>query len=201
MPEYLDAIIGRATQLLLDNVDPAVTKEWTPQSLEVLLGEVMADVSKARPYEVKETVTLTVSGKNEVSISSITNLLSISHGEYPVDKDPRDFRNVTVFGDTATFVMSRRPSGSESAYLYCYKLHTITESTSTLPPTLEDLVVLGLAAKAATSKSRKQINRTNIGGGRVPQAQLTWGELAQQRYERGLKAATKQRIRVMYSEA
>ena len=157
-------------------------------------------ISKARPYEVREEVTLTVAPKNEVDISDIADLISIPYGEYPVDKDPRRFRNVTVWGSTATLVMNVRPSGDETAYLYCHKLHSITESSSTLTPDLEDVLVLGVAALAANSKSRKQINSVNVGGGRVAGSHLTWAEVTWNKFLSSLGIATKQRMRQMFSE-
>ncbi len=201
MTIYIDGIRALVRQLLVDEYDPAKTVEWQDDALDVLIGEVLRDISKERPYEVKESVTLTLALKNEVSISDIADLISIPYGEYPVDKDPRYLRNVTIFGDTATLVMDRRPAGNETAYLYCHKLHSITESSSTLTPALEDVLVLGVAARAASSKSRKQINKVNVGGGRVANSQLTWAEVTQAKYKRALAKETKQRVRQMYSEA
>jgi len=197
---YLDGIRARVRQKLLDEYDPTKTQTWEDDALDVFIGEVIGKISKARPYEYKESVTLTLALKNEVDISAITNLISIPYAEYPVDKDPRRFRNVTVFGDTATLVMNVRPSGDEDAYLYCHKLHSVTESSSTLSPTLVDICVLGVAALAANSKSRKQINSVNVGGGRVAGTHLTWAEVTWNKFISALNITTKQRIRQMYSE-
>lgn len=200
MAEYLDGIRARVLQKLLSEYDPAKTVMFEPDAIDVFIGEVVARISKARPYEVKESVTLTATLKNEVSIASITSLISIPYGEYPVDKDPRRFRNITIFASIATFVMNVRPSGDETAYLYCYKLHSITESSSTLTPALEDILVTGVAALAANSKSRKQINSVNVGGGRVAGAHLTWAEVTWNKFLSELGIVTKQRIRQMFSE-
>jgi len=200
MAEYIDGIRARVLQKLLSEYDPAKTVVFEPDAIDVFIGEVVARISKARPYEVKESVTLTLAGKNEISIAAITDLISIPYGEYPVDKDPRRFRNITIFGSTATFVMNVRPAGDETAYLYCHKLHSITESSSTLTPDLEDVCVLGVAALAANSKSRKQINSVNIGGGRVAGSHLTWAELTWNKFIMELGLVTKQRMRQMYSE-
>ena len=198
--DYIDIMRARVRQLLYDEFDPNKTFEWESDALDVLIGEVVRKISKASPYEVKESVTLTASGKNEVSISSITNLIKIIYGEYPVDKDPRKLRNVTVFATTATIVTNRRPSGDETAYLYCHKLHSITESSSTLTPDLEDICLLGVAALAANTKSRKQINSVNIGGGRVAGSHLTWAEVTWNKFIADLAGQTKQRRTQFYPE-
>lgn len=200
MAEYIDGMRARVRQLLYDEYDVNKTQTWQDDALDVFIGEVVREISKARPYEVTESVTLTLLGKNEISIATITDLISIPYGEYPVDKDPRRYRNVKLWGSTAIFQMNVRPSGDESAYLYCHKLHSITESSSTLPPDLEDICVLGVAAKAARSKSRKQINKVNVGGSRVPQAHLTWAEVTQMKYKSALAGMTKQRVTQLYSE-
>ena len=200
MAVYIDAIRARVMQKLLSEFDPAKTVAFEPDAIDVFIGEVVARISKARPYEVKESVTLTLALKNEVSISSITDLISIPYAEYHVDKDPRRFRNVTIFASTATLVMNVRPSGNETAYLFCYKLHSITESSSSLTPDLEDVLVIGVAALAANSKSRKQINSVNVGGGRVSGSHLTWAEVTWNKFISELGLVTKQRIRQMFSE-
>ncbi len=200
MTVYIDGIRARVRQKLLSEYDPSKTVEWQDDALDVFIGEVIARISKARPYEVRESVTLTLSGKNEISIATIADIISIPYAEYPVDKDPRRLRNVTVFGSTATLVMNVRPSGDATAYLYCHKLHSITESSSTLTPDLEDLLVTGVSALAANSKSRKQINSVNVGGGRVAGTHLTWAEVTWNKFISELRIGTKQRIRLMYSE-
>lgn len=196
MANTLDGIRAIIMQVLKDETG----LEWKPDEIDVHIGEVVKEMSEARPYEVKESVTLTASGKNEVDISSITDLISIPYGEYPVDKDPREYRNVKIFGDTATLVTNRRPSGDETAYLYCHKVHTLTESQSTLSPTMERLAVVGVVAKAAIAKARSQINKTVVGGIKTPAEQQSWGMNKLAEYRIGLRAITKQRITQFFSE-
>lgn len=189
MANNLDGIRAIVMQILKDETSLV----WLPDELDIHIGEVLKEISEARPYEVRESVTLTYAGKNEVDISSITDLLSIPYGEYPVDKDPREYRNVKIFGDTATLVTSRRPSGDETAYLYCHKIHTLTESQSTLSPQMERLVVLGVVAKAAISKARTQINKVVLGGVKTPVVVESWGMERLAEYRFGLRKIAKQR--------
>ena len=197
---YLDGIRALVRQLLRDEFDVDKTLEWQDDELDIYIGAVLLDISDARPYEVKESVTLTVNSI-EVDVSTIEDLMSVRYAEYPVGTTNPDYRNVTRFGDVVRLVTNRRPSGDETAYLYCHKLHSITESTSTLPPDLEKLLVIGVSAKAARSRSRTQINKQNIGGTRVAREHLTWAQVQEGKFLTGLQTVTKQRIIQLYPTA
>ena len=197
MANNLDGIRALVRQLLRDEFDPSKTLEWQEDELDQYITDVLLDISDARPYEVKETVTLTVNSI-EVDVSTIEDLISVRYAEYPVATSNPDYRNVTRFGDIVRLVTNRRPSGDETAYLYCHKLHSITESTSTLTPILEKLLVIGVAAKAARARSRTQINKQNIGGTRVAREHLTWAQVQEGKFNSGLRVATKQRITQLF---
>jgi len=198
MANNLDGIRALVRQLLRDEFDVNKTMEWEDDELDIFIIAVLLDISNARPYEVKESVTLTVNSI-ETDVSTIEDLISVRYAEYPVGTTPNpDYRNVTRFGDTVRVVTNRRPSGDETAYLYCHKLHSVTESTSTLPPDLEKLLVIGVAAKAARSRSRTQINKMNIGGTRVSREHLTWAQVQEGKFNSGLALKTKQRITQLF---
>lgn len=63
----------------------------------------------------------------------------------------------------------------EAVYLYCRKLHQLTESSSTLKPQLERILVLGVTGKAAINRSRSLINKVTHGGARTPAEMKSWG--------------------------
>ena len=63
----------------------------------------------------------------------------------------------------------------EAVYLYCKKLHQLTESSSTLLPQLERLLVLGVSGQAAINRSRVLINKVTHGGARTPAEMKDWG--------------------------
>lgn len=193
MANYLDGIRALVRQLLRDEFDPDKTQEWKDDELDIYIGAVLADISDARPYEVKETVKLTVNSI-EVDVSTIEDLISVRYAEYPVGTTNPDYRNVSRFGDVVRLVTNRRPSGDETAYLYCHKLHSLTESTSTLTPALEKLLVIGVSAKAARARSRSQINKQSIGGRFVAREHLTWAQVQEGKFQAGLALQTKQRI-------
>ena len=64
----------------------------------------------------------------------------------------------------------------EVAYVFCAKLHSLTESSSTLKPLEELLLVDGVCAYAAIAKAREHINKVNVGGAGVARDLLAWGQ-------------------------
>lgn len=77
--------------------------------------------------------------------------------------------------DTGADTAAKTKYCYEPVYLYCAKLHTLTEDTSTLTPQLEELLVVGVSGKAAIAKARSMIGEVNVGGGRTPADMQAWG--------------------------
>ena len=201
MANNLDGIRALVRQLLRDEAGLNITNEWQDDELDIYINACLADISDASPYEVKEAISLTVNSV-EYDVSAIEDLIEVVAAEYPADTTPNpDIRNVTRWGDTVTIVTSRRPSGTEDAYLFCEKLHSLTESASTLPPALEKLLVIGIAAKAARARSRSQINKMSVGGIRVPREHLTWAQVQEGKFQSGLSLHTKQRVSQLFPTA
>ncbi|MBA7661727.1 hypothetical protein ES703_69747 [subsurface metagenome] len=63
----------------------------------------------------------------------------------------------------------------ETAYLYCRKVHQLTETASTLSPIHEYLVALGTVAKASMNLSRDKIDGVNKGGAGTAREMMSWG--------------------------
>lgn len=63
----------------------------------------------------------------------------------------------------------------ETVYVYCKKVHTLTESASTLNRQLRRILVLGVTAKAAINKSRSLVNVVTVGGTRAVADMQNWG--------------------------
>lgn len=208
MKNYLDGIRALVRQLLRDESGLGITNEWDDDELDIYIGARLADISDARPYEVRESIKLAVNSI-EYDVSDIEDLIEVTHAEYPVSTTPNpDLRNVSRFADVVRIKTDRRPSraashalGLETAYLYCHKMHTITESSSTLTPRLESLLVIGVAAKAANARSRTQVNKQSIGGIRVFRDHLTWAQIQEEKFQAGLRLNTKQRVKQLYPTA
>ena len=121
------------------------------------LGYAAIRVSMASLCESKETVLLTA-GSADVDVTGIEGLRHIIKAEYPTGKSPKEFRNVTLFSNTATIETDMTPAAGEQAIIYCEKLHILDTSASTLTPELEPIVVNLAAGNVALN---------NIGDGRT----------------------------------
>jgi len=153
----LSAIRGTARQFLRDEYT-GNDYEFADDELDLHINECLVEISERRPYEVRETVVS--DGTKEVDISSITDLLDVEKAEYPTGNDPPDYRDVSVFGTTLRIKINTTPTSGEDVYLYCHKVHQLTEATSTLKPDSEKVLVEGVVAKAAQAwcnKMRSQI--------------------------------------------
>lgn len=129
----------------------------------------------------------------DLNISSITDLLNVDWVEYKTRQTPADKRNHNIFGDILTIDTTLTPTNGEEVFIYCNKLHSLTESASTLKPQLERVLVLGVCGNAAISKAQSHINQINKGGAGTVSELQNWGlaKLALYRIELGRLAKPK----------
>ena len=173
MSKYLDEILNEVREYLRDEFKSGVDLTWEADELKRHVGRCLREVSLVSPYEVKETVT-TVADTRDISIATITDYMWIIKAEYYVDKIPKQFREVEIFGTTLTLDIDWTPSGGESVYLYCAKMHQLLEGSSTLKPHEEHVLIEGVQAYAAISKARSLVNKANISRAAVAEM-LAWG--------------------------
>lgn len=154
----LSTIREIARQFLKDEFQADVDPDFADDELDLHINECLVDISEVRPYEYRETVES--DGTKEVDISEIEDLLEVEKAEYPTGNDPPDYRDVSVFGTTLRINIDATPTSGDDIYLYCHKVHQLTEDTSTLNPALENVLIKGVVAKAAQAwcnKMRSQI--------------------------------------------
>ena len=197
MSKNLSAVRAIVRQMLRDEFASGTAFVWEDDELDLHIAACLAEISERCPYEVKETLTTTASSK-ELDISSIEDLLEVDKIEFRTGQDPPDYRNLGVFGDTLTMDIDFLPAADENVYLYCHKLHQLTESSSTLKPQLERVLVLGVCGNAAIAKAQSQINKVNIGGGRTPADLQSWGINKLVLYRADLRRLTKPRTSRTY---
>ena len=154
----LSAIRHTVRQLLRDEFTTAGT-DFAPDELDIHINEVLEKISERRPYEYRETVES--DGTKEVDISDIEDLTGdkVEKAEYPTGSDPPDYCNVSIFGDTLRLNITTAPTSGDDIYLYCHKVHQLTESASTLSPDLERVLVEGTVAKAALAWCAEQMRK------------------------------------------
>ncbi|MBA7466119.1 hypothetical protein ES707_01294 [subsurface metagenome] len=192
MAKAFSAIRATVRQLLRDEFQAAGT-DFADDELDIHINEVLVEISQKRPYEVKDKVVST--GSKELDISSITDLLEVEKAEYPTGNDPPDYRDVSIFGNTARLNIATAPTSGDDVYLYCHKVHQLTESASTLSPDLEKVLVEGVVAKAALAWCNQM--RSQI----VPQSYRwyqTWANNHYLIYQNSLRGITRPRVWEFY---
>ena len=192
MAKYISAIRQDVRQVLQDEFKDIDELVWSDDELEKHILACLVEISQKQPYQKK--VTVTSDGTKVIDLTELTeyeSLISVVKAEYEVDQDPQQFRNVSRFGDSLTINISNAPAPGDHIHLYCNLLHTLDESTSTLNPIQENLLVLGASGKAAISKSRAYFDKVNTGGNTVPDKLYNWGRGRDDEYKDRLKMSVK----------
>ena len=154
--------------------EDAANYRWSDAELDRHILHALKEFSEAIPYEQKATIA-TTSGSRELNISTITDRIMLEAVEYPVDKFPRRYQRFALWADILTLFGDEVPDGS-NCYIYYGKLHTLDDTTSTIPTKHEDLVATGAVGYAAYEWAVYAVNRVNVGGGITPREFLTWGK-------------------------
>jgi len=130
------------------------------------------------------------SGK-DLNISSITDLVKdkVWKVEYPTRQDPPAIdRKFTIFGDILTLGVALTPTDGDEVFLYCHKVHQLTEASSTLGSDLEKVLIEGVVAEAALAylnKMRSQIVPATYNWYHV------WAARQDDKYQNSLKGLTR----------
>jgi hypothetical protein len=146
---------------------------WTNDEIDRHIAHAVREFSEYLPCQQK-AAQATVSGSRDLDVSDLTGRVMIEAVEYPVEQFPRRYQPFSLWGDTITLLGDEVPDGSD-AHIYYGKLHTIDESSSTIPQQYEDLIVTGACGYAAVEWGIYAVNRVNVGGAEVPAELMEWG--------------------------
>ena len=176
---------------------------WTDNELDRHLQRALDEVGSAAPREMKATLT-TAADSRDLSLASLTGLVSVDAVEYPTGKYPPAYVRFSVWAGTLTLLVDSAPAGSDDVDVYYGVVHTLDGTTSTLPVPLEDLVATGAGAYAALEWSSFASNRINVGGEEAWKQYLTWGQDRMAAFMRRLAEMGRNntvRVRSMYIPA
>ncbi|MFA5432659.1 MAG: hypothetical protein WC319_07295 [Candidatus Paceibacterota bacterium] len=187
MGRRLSELLAIARQFLHDEfVDEDNDLSWEIDELKIYAEHCNIEISAHSPLKSRETLTTTADSR-ELDVSGIENLIDVEFVEYLVDQWPRQFRQVERYGDNIYMVLSAAPADDgTSVYAYCNLVHTLNDTTSTLNPKQELVLLDGIMAKAAAAKARYYINRVNTGSTRTYQEMIDWSRERLALYKEGL---------------
>ena len=183
--------------------DEGANLRWTDDEVDRHVQRAVAEVSLAAPRERIAALT-TTAGSRDLSLASVTDLLTVEAVEYPTGLYPPSYARYSQWAGTLTLLVDTLPGGQEEVKLYYGASHTLGASASTLPTQLEDVVASGGGAYAALEWANYAINRVNVGGEEVWRQYLTWGQERLAAYQEALRklgGRNAVRVRSLYTPA
>lgn len=143
------------TTELKTRLKEAATAYWSANELTEIIDKSLSILSRHVPYLVKDESVVTVADSYELDISGIASMLNGVYSimkpiEYEVDQDPPEYRDFDIVDeDTIRMKLDSAPSASSaSVYMWCEKIHTLSDTTTTLT-TLQREVMLDIAEAEA----------------------------------------------------
>ena len=158
----------------LHDEDPAGYR-WSDDELDRHIARAVRELSLAVPLEAKAVLT-TTAGSRDLSLASLADRVVVEAVEYPVGQYPPAYVSFSLWADTLTLLVDSPPLAAQEVNVFYGKLHTLDDTTSTVPAALEDVLATGAAAYAALEWASFASNRVNVGGADVWRSYLVWGQ-------------------------
>ena len=199
MPTTISTIRSRVRQDLHDEDSSAY--RWTDAVLDRHIARAVGEYSLSSPLEQKSVLT-TTAGSRDLSIASLTNLITVEAVEWPAGQFPPRYVGHSLWQTTITLDVQNVPSGSENVNVYWTKVHVLDGSGTTLPVAHEDVIAIGAAAYAALDWTSFATNRINTGGEDVWGRYKAFGESRLKDFRREMSRiarTSKVRLRRLYS--
>ena len=150
--QFVAGDVGKTVYNSTDETTAKITA-YTSTSDITLDTDIMAEDESYYIYDTD------CSSPKEIDISDIDDLLEVDKVEYPTREDPRSFNRFSVFGYILRMEAGSDPDDGDEIFLYCHKLHSLTEAVSTLDLQLEGCLVKGVVAKAAQAWCAEQMRK------------------------------------------
>jgi len=158
---------------------------WSDEELDRHIGQAVSQLSDAIPYQQTATVP-TTEGSREIDISTLSDRVMVEAVEYPTHRFPRSYQRFAIWENTLTLLGDHVPDGSDCC-IYYGTLHTLDESTSTIPSRLNDVVAGGAAGYALVQRAAFAINQVNLGGTDTPRHFRTEGQTKLSHFKKELR--------------
>jgi len=147
---------------------------WTDEELNRHIDRAVREFSLAVPREAQAV--LTTAQSRELSLSTLSDRVVVEVVEYPRGQYPPSYVPFSLWGETLTLLIDKVPASGEEVVVYYGRLHTLDNTTSTIPPHLEEVVAMGAEGFACLEWANFAINRVNTGGAGTWREYLTFGQ-------------------------
>jgi hypothetical protein len=163
---------------------------WQDNEIDRAINRAVAELSRHVPREMKTGIS-TADGSREISISSLTDRVSVDGVEFPVGETPRSFQRFSIYQDSIT--LTDVEGDGINCNVYWSKVHTLDGSTSTVPSYLEDVLAQGAAAYAVLSQTQYRIDTAGFGGDKADADYQSWGTAMLKEFKAQLRKFGKER--------
>jgi hypothetical protein len=150
-------------------------RRWQDEVLDRHILRALRELSEVWPAEARSVIQ-TNPGSREIDLSGLEGLVRVEAVEHPTGRWPPSYVHFSVWGTTLTLLIDTPPTAGEDVAIYWGRLHTLDTEGSSLPPTAEDIVLLGASAYAALELASFASNRANVAGPEAVRQYRDWGE-------------------------
>ena len=147
---------------------------WTDEELNRHIERAVREFSLVLPREAQAV--LTTAQSRELSLATLSDRVAVEVVEYPRGQYPPSYVPFSLWGDTLTLLIDKVPASGEEVVVYYGRLHTLDNTTSTIPPHLEEVLAMGAEGFACLEWANFAINRVNTGGAGTWREYLTFGQ-------------------------
>jgi len=166
---------------------------WSTDDVDEGIRQALQEYSKVIPHRAIGTISLSADGR-EISLASLTGLVNVERVWWDYDSTdpahPPRWRDFEVWPGSILFINDAdEPQNGDTVRVWYTLPHTLngldSETTTTLPPGDDTLLVTGAAAHAALFRSA-EISEVLTIDGWSPQRLKEWGELKMEAFRMGL---------------
>jgi hypothetical protein len=172
------------TRVRQDLQDTAAPQRWTDAEIDAAIQRVVDEYSIHAPQEMQTDIP-TTTGSQEIIITSLTGLLRIKSVEFPIGAIPPLWQH---FDHWAGRLYMDDFGNGQHARVRWLRRHTLDATTTTIPTTDDEIIVLGATGYLAMSASAFTVDRATISGRFGTTSYKLWGRERLGRYDMKLKA-------------
>jgi len=117
----------------LKDEDPA-NYRWSDDEIDRQINHALLDISQAIPQQRKSTgIVIPTPASKDIDISSIIpGLILVDAAEYPVDQDPKRFRQFSLWRTTLSLLISETPIAAAAVNIYYSAVHALDQLVTTV---------------------------------------------------------------------
>jgi hypothetical protein len=152
---------------------------WSDDQIDAAIERTVMEYSLYAPIQCQDDID-TTPADNELDISGLQGLLQIESLQFPIGY-------YQLYQHWAGRLFMKDNGTGDKARVRWRKKHTITDTSTTIPPEHDEIIVLGATGYLAMSASVNTVDRAFIAGRCGTISYREWARERLSRYEQQLK--------------